>query len=117
MSVIFIDCLEKELIAMPASFKMVEIIRYISGKTRIGEYFLRTNQISAEQLQTALEQQEKIKNATGEKVGTATVLVNLGFVQESEIKAILRYKEESRKRFSMEDFHLEKTMITEDKKQ
>jgi len=115
VSVIFIDCLEKELIAMPISVKMVEIIRYISGRTRIGEYFLRTNQISMEQLETALDQQEKIKRATGEQVGAATVLVNLGFVQESEIKAILRYKEESRKRFSMDDFHLsEQATVTED---
>jgi len=94
--------IKKELIAMPASTKMVELVRYMSGKTRIGEYFLRTNQISLEELETVLEQQEKIKKATNEQVGSATVLVNMGFVPEGEIKAVLRYKEESRKRFTMD---------------
>lgn len=98
----FIDCLEKELIAMPQSLKLIELVRYMSGRTRIGEYFLRTGQITMEQLETVLDQQEKIKRATNEQVGSATVLVNLGFVPESEIKAVLRYKEESRKRFSMD---------------
>ena len=102
----FINCLDKEFIAMPQSLKMVEIVRYISGKIRIGEYFLRTGQITIEQLETVLEQQETIKKATNEQVGAATVLVNMGFVPESEIKAVLRYKEESRKRFMMEDFNI-----------
>ncbi len=105
VSNIFIDCLEKEYIAMPQSVKMVEIVRYMSGKIRIGEYFLRTGQITIEQLETVLEQQEKIKKATNEQVGSATVLVNMGFVPESEIKAVLRYKEESRKRFLMENLN------------
>ncbi len=102
----FIDCLDKEFIAMPQSLKMVEMVRYMSGKIRIGEYFLRTGQITLEQLEMVLEQQEKIKKATNEQVGAATVLVNMGFVPESEIKAVLRYKEESRKRFVMEDFNM-----------
>jgi len=114
VSNIFIDCLEKELIAMPASTKMVELVRYMSGKTRIGEYFLRTNQISLEELETVLEQQEKIKKATNEQVGSATVLVNMGFVPEGEIKAVLRYKEESRKRFSQDALTLSDAFGSED---
>ena len=102
VSNVFIDCLDRELIAMPQSLKLVEIVRYMSGRTRIGEYFLRTGQITMEQLEIVLDQQEKIKKATNEQVGSATVLVNMGFVPESEIKAVLRYKEESRKRFSMD---------------
>ena len=102
VSNIFIDCLERELISMPQSLKLIELVRYMSGRTRIGEYFLRTGQITMEQLETVLDQQEKIKRATNEQVGSATVLVNMGFVPESEVKAILRYKEESRKRFSVD---------------
>ena len=102
VSNIFIDCLERELIATPQSLKLIELVRYMSGRTRIGEYFLRTGQITMEQLETVLDQQERIKKATNEQVGSATVLVNMGYVPESEIKAVLRYKEESRKRFSMD---------------
>lgn len=116
VSNIFIDCLEKEFIATPSSLKMIEVVRYMSGRTRIGEYFLRTGQISMEQLEVVLAQQEKIKRATNEQVGSATVLVNMGFIPESEIKAVLRYKEESRKRFAMEnlDFFNESFSATED---
>jgi len=104
ISNVFIDCLEKEFIAKPTSDKMIEIVRYMAGKTRIGEYFLRIGLINSEQLEQVLDQQAKIKQATNEQVGTATVLVNMGFVPESEIKAILRYKEESRKRFTLDNF-------------
>lgn len=114
VSNIFIDCLDKEFIAMPSSIKMVELVRYMSGKTRIGEYFLRTGQLSLEDLETVLEQQEKIKKATNEQVGSATVLVNMGFVPESEIKAVLRYKEESRKRFVIEDFNPNECLNSQD---
>lgn len=114
VSNIFIDCLDKEFIAMPSSIKMVELVRYMSGKIRIGEYFLRTGQLSLEDLETVLEQQEKIKKATNEQVGSATVLVNMGFVPESEIKAVLRYKEESRKRFVMEDFNPNECLNSQD---
>ncbi len=103
VSNIFVDCLDKEFIAMPQSLKMVEIVRYIAGKIRIGEYFLRIGLITLEQLETVLEQQDRIKRATNEQVGSATVLVNMGFVPESEVKAVLRYKEESRKRFMVEN--------------
>ena len=114
VSNLFIDCLDRELIAMPASIKMVELVRYMSGKTRIGEYFLRTGQITLEILETVLEQQEKIRKATNEQVGSATVLVNMGYVPESEIKAVLRYKEESRKRFAMEALNVNETMTSEE---
>ena len=114
VSNIFIDCLEKEFIANPSSNKMIEIVRYMAGKTRVGEYFLRTNQITMEQLENVLSQQEKIKQATGEQVGAATVLVNMGFVPESEIKAILRYKEESRKRFLFDNFVVSDMSVGED---
>ena len=114
VSNIFIDCLEKEFVANPASNKMIEIVRYMAGKTRIGEYFLRTNQITVEQLENVLHQQEKIKQATGEQVGAATVLVNMGFVPESEVKAILRYKEESRKRFILDSFVSSDMSVGED---
>ena len=103
ISNIFLDCMDKELVAMPQSLKMVEIVKYLSGKTRIGEYFLATGQISQDQLSDILEQQEKIKRATNEQVGTATILVNMGYVPESAVKAVLRYKEESRKRFMVEN--------------
>ena len=103
VSNIFLDCLDKELVAMPQSVKMIEMVRYLSGKTRIGEYFLRIGQISQDQLSSILEQQEKIKRATNEQVGTATILVNMGYIPESAVKAVLRYKEESRKRFMVEN--------------
>ena len=45
VSNIFLDCLDKELVAMPQSVKMIEMVRYLSGKTRIGEYFLRIGKI------------------------------------------------------------------------
>ncbi len=103
VSNMFVECLDKEYIAQLSSIKMIELVRYMAGKTRIGEYFMRTGQLTIEQLEMVLDQQEKIKKATGEQVGTATVLVNMGYVPESEVKAVLRYKEESRKRFSMDN--------------
>ena len=64
ISNIFLDCMDKELVAMPQSLKMVEIVKYLSGRT---------------------------------------ILVNMGYVPESAVKAVLRYKEESRKRFMVEN--------------
>ncbi|MDD3594614.1 MAG: hypothetical protein PHX18_08310 [Candidatus Gastranaerophilales bacterium] len=99
MAEIFTNCLDKELIKKTASEKIIEMVRYISGETRLGEYFVRTGRISIEQLQEVLTQQEKIEKATGEKVGVATILVNLEYIREEEVKALIRFKEESRRRF------------------
>lgn len=98
ISKIFTDCIEREYIAIPSSNIVIVTSFYLSSKIRLGEYFKRLGKISLEQLDQALRKQKETQDA-GQKLGIATILIQLGYISEQDTKNLLVIKEESRKRF------------------
>jgi len=78
-------------------------IYYIAGRIRLGEYLLRMNKLSLEQIDRALVTQRQIQNNIGEPTRIGELLVNLGFINDSDKDEILQLKERSTEVCSIED--------------
>lgn len=90
-------CLEQNFIKNPNSPEIHAMAGYISGKFRIGEYFKQKGIIDIDQLRQAIL---KYEGSNDKKFGE--ILVELGYVKENDLKAILILKEEARKRFILD---------------
>ena len=73
---------------------------FIAGKYRTGEYFIRAGKMTIEQLDEVLNKQQEM-NEAGKHVFIAELMVQMGFVEEKDVKSIIFMKEESGKRFSL----------------
>lgn len=101
VSKFLILCIEQNFIETPKSKKITAMANYISGKTRIGEYFVQTGEISEEQLQQALDIHNN--NKLGEK------LINLKYISRNSINHIVKLKNEAQKRIILDYNLLPKT--------
>lgn len=97
-AVVNVICLEKQYVTPPASLVAKTMLVYLSGRIRFGEYFKRLGRINVDQLETALRKQKELENQ-GQKVGIASVMINLGYITDEESKTVLHLKDESKKRF------------------
>ena len=77
------------------------IAGFIAGKYRTGEYFIRAEKMTIDQLDEVLNKQQEI-NASGKHVFIAELMVQMGFVLERDVKSIIFMKEEAGKRFSLD---------------
>lgn len=73
---------------------------FIAGKYRTGEYFIRAGKMTIEQLDEVLNKQQEM-NDSGKHVFIAELMVQMGFVEERDVKSIIFMKEEAGKRFSL----------------
>ncbi len=73
---------------------------FIAGKYRTGEYFIRAGKMTIEQLDEVLNKQQEM-NEAGKHVFIAELMVQMGFVEEKDVKSIIFMKEEAGKRFSL----------------
>lgn len=94
-----LQAIEKQLVTPPRSAVVMGTIEYLAGKTRLGEYLVKINRLTIEQLDQALRTQKAISEAMGEKTGIANVLINLGYIKREDSEGILFLKEESKKPF------------------
>lgn len=90
---------EKELVVPPRSTTIRATIDYLAGRTRLGEYLVKINRLSIEQLDQALRTQKYIEESMGDRTGIANVLINLGYIKKEDSEGILFLKQESRKAF------------------
>ena len=94
-------CLEQNFIKKPDSLEIHAMAGYISGKFRTGEYFKQKGIINVDQLQKAiLTHRDSQQSSNPKRFGE--VMVELGFVTEDDLKAVLILKEESKKRFILD---------------
>lgn len=98
-AIFLLQAVEKELITASRSMIIIGTIDYLAGKTRLGEYLVKINRLTIEQLDQALRTQRAIEEAMGERTGIANVLINLGYIKKEDSEAILFLKEESKKPF------------------
>lgn len=77
------------------------IAGFIAGKYRTGEYLVRAGKMTIEQLDKVLDKQQEM-NASGKHVFIAELMVQMGFVKDSDVKSVIFMKEEAGKRFSLD---------------
>jgi hypothetical protein len=94
-----LQVIEHELVVPPKSAVILGTVEYLAGKTRLGEYLVKINRLTVEQLDQALRTQKAIQEAMGERTGIANVLINLGYIKREDSEGILFLKEESKKAF------------------
>ena len=67
----------------------VMIFAQLAGRTRLGEYLVKINRLSIEQLDQALRTQRYIEESMGERTGIANVLINLPMVGDERYTGIM----------------------------
>lgn len=94
-------CLEQNFIKVPDSKEIHAMAGFIAGKFRIGEYFKQKGVLSVDQLQQAiLANRDAQESGNPKKFGE--ILIELGFIKEDDIKALVILKEEAKKRFILD---------------
>lgn len=73
---------------------------FLAGKYRTGEYLIRAGKMTIEQLDEVLNKQQEM-NESGKHVFIAELMVQMGFVRETDVKSIIFMKDEAGKRFSL----------------
>ena len=94
-------CLEQNFIKKPESLEIHAMAGYIAGKFRTGEYFKQKGIITVDQLQQAILAHREAQES-GHPKRFGEVMVELGFVTEDDLKAILILKDEAKKRFILD---------------
>lgn len=104
-------CIEQNFIKTPDSLEIHAMGGFISGKFRTGEYFKQKGQITVDQLQQAiLAQRDSIQSGNQKKFGA--IMVELGFITEEDLKALMLLKEEAKKRFILDYNTVPNSQIT-----
>lgn len=93
---IIVESIENGLVEPISNNNISNTIYYISGRIRLGEYLLRNNKLSLDQVDKALYAQREISEQAGHKTKIGELLVNLGFIKESDKEEILSLKENSK---------------------
>lgn len=96
----FLMCISEKYLEKPENSQILSVANYLSGRYKIGEYLVSTKVISEKQLEKAIEVDLNSKN--NRKFGQ--ILIDLGFIKEESLKAIILLKDEAKKRFIL-DYH------------
>ena len=94
----FLMCISEKYLEQPENSKILSVANYLSGRYKIGEYLVSTKVISEKQLEKAIEVDLNSKN--NRKFGQ--ILIDLGFIKEESLKAIILLKDEAKKRFILD---------------
>lgn len=103
----FLMCISERYIEIPENSNVLSVANFLSGRYKIGEYFVHTKIISQKQLSQAIEVDVKSKN--NRKFGQ--ILIDLGFINEESLKSIISLKDESKKRFILDYQEVPKTEL------
>ena len=93
----FLEAMYADLISVPASSIIKGTALYMGGKIRLGEYFVKINKITIEQLDEGLRNQKHLEESLGDRLGLAEILVNLKFLNKNDTEGILLLKEDCKK--------------------
>lgn len=94
-----LSTMDQELISPPRSAIINGTAQYLGNRIRLGEYLIKLNKITIDQLDQALRTQKYIEQSIGERTGLAEVLINLGYITQKDTESILFLKEESKKKY------------------
>lgn len=94
-SKVLVNCIDKGYIEGIENFHVYNTVYYLAGRIRLGEYLLRMNKLSLEQVDRALYAQKEIEDKFGQKTKIGELMVNLGFINNSDKNEILQMKDNS----------------------
>ncbi len=92
----FIFCLEQGYVEKPENIEIEAMAGFIAGKFRTGEYFEKKGLITEDQLKKAIGISENSNKKFAE------ILVDLGFITQQDVCAMLAFKDEAKKRFVLD---------------
>ncbi len=101
----FMFCVEQNYLESPEADEIYAMAGFISGKFKTGEYFTRNKLLSFDQLQKALEEQQKREDSGQKHLKCLEILDSMGFVSADDHKVIFQLQEEAKKRFIL-DYNL-----------
>jgi len=94
VSKLFMFAYRKKYIKTEIPNQVVAIAMFISGECMTGEYFQKVGKLSVEQTELILKQQEEQKK-NGSHTKFAELMVLNGFVEEKDIRSLIKLKEEA----------------------
>jgi hypothetical protein len=98
---LFIAALRQQYIKPPHSKVLEASIRFLGDEIRIGEYLVFIARVDQAQMELALQTQQYIESAMGERAKIADILIRLELLTPEDVESILFLKEESRKPFRL----------------
>ncbi len=98
---LFIAALRQQYIKPPHSKVLEASIRFLGDEIRIGEYLVFIGRVDHAQMELALQTQQYIESAMGERAKIADILIRLELLTPEDVESILFLKEESRKPFRL----------------
>jgi hypothetical protein len=98
---LLIVALHEQYIQPPNSKILEASIRFLGDEIRIGEYLVFIGCLDRTQMELALQTQEYIESAMGERSKIADILIRLEILTPKDVETILFLKEESRKPFRL----------------
>lgn len=98
-SMITFKSLERNFIKHTITPALYNVISYISGNLKIGEFLIRKNKLDDNTLEYALKMQDQMFSSFGEKNKIVEILVNMGKVKQEEVIDYLNLKESSKNYF------------------
>jgi hypothetical protein len=95
----FLAAVDNELVSAPSSSLVRGTALYMSGRIRLGEYFVKIDKISMAQLNEALKKQKDIEEALGDRPGLADIFIEMGFLTKEDTEGILYLKKDCKKSY------------------
>lgn len=92
--------IELELVEYPNCQINSAILNFLAGQIKTGDILRKLRKVDTKQIELALKEQKK-KQDQGINAKFADVMIELGFIQNKDVEILLRFKEESKKRFIM----------------
>jgi hypothetical protein len=98
---LLIIALREQYIQPPNSKTLEASIRFLGDEIRVGEYLVFIGRVDRTQMELALQTQEYIESALGERAKIVDILMRLEVLTPEDVENILFLKEESRKPFRL----------------
>lgn len=97
---LFVRSIELQYINIPEDENIISIAQFMAGKIRTGEMMKKLGKIDVMQLEKAIRIQ-KARNEEGKPVKMAELMIEMGFITEKDVKILLAFKDDAKKRFVM----------------
>lgn len=92
----FLFCVDEGYLQIPDDSQILNIAGFLVGKFRTGEYFVQGGIITQDDLDRAIEANQKGNKKFGQS------LIDLGLITKKQLDIILSIKEEAKKRFILD---------------
>ena len=97
---LFVRSIELQYVNIPENESIISIAQFMAGKIRTGEMLKRLGKIDVMQLEKAIRAQKE-RNEQNKPVKMAELMIELGYITEKDVKILLAFKDDAKKRFVM----------------